>query len=108
MFGCLGPPTSPRGDGGPRLGTSRDGRSGYDLGPGLTGCDGGIDERPREDGYFASLYPPFCGKTEVNAGTRLARRPSRTPIGTPVRWERAVNREARAAVSFCILDNWIF
>jgi hypothetical protein len=26
---------------------SRDGRSGYDLGAGLKGCDGGIDERPR-------------------------------------------------------------
>jgi hypothetical protein len=26
---------------------SRDGRSGYNFGAGLTGCDGGIDERPR-------------------------------------------------------------
>jgi hypothetical protein len=35
------PPTCPRGDGGPRLGGSRDGRS--DFGAGLTGYDGGID-----------------------------------------------------------------
>jgi hypothetical protein len=28
---------------------SRDGRSGNDLGAGLTGCDGGIDERQREE-----------------------------------------------------------
>jgi hypothetical protein len=34
---------------------SRDGRSGYDLRRGLTGCDGGIDERQCEDGFFASL-----------------------------------------------------
>jgi hypothetical protein len=43
---------------------SRDGRSGYDLGAGLTGFDEGIDERPREEGFFASLSPPFSGKTE--------------------------------------------
>jgi hypothetical protein len=28
---------------------SRDGRRGYDLGAGLTGCGGGIDEQPREE-----------------------------------------------------------
>jgi hypothetical protein len=44
---------------------SSDGRSGYDLGAGLAGYDGGIDERPREEGFFASLSPPFSGKTEV-------------------------------------------
>jgi hypothetical protein len=32
----------------------RVGRSGNDLGAGLTGCDGGMDERPRE-GFFASV-----------------------------------------------------
>ena len=41
------------------------GRSGYDLGVGLTGCDGGIDERSREEGFFASLSPPISGKIEV-------------------------------------------
>jgi hypothetical protein len=45
---------------------SRVGRSGYDLGAGLTGCDGGIDDQPREEGFLASLSPPFYGKmTEV-------------------------------------------
>jgi hypothetical protein len=46
---------------------SRDMRSGYYLGEGLTGYDGGIDERwPHEEGgFFASLSPPFFGKTEV-------------------------------------------
>jgi hypothetical protein len=44
---------------------SRDERKSYDLGAGLTGCDGGIDEQPCEDGFFASLSPPFSGKTEV-------------------------------------------
>jgi hypothetical protein len=43
---------------------SRAGRSGNDLGAGFTGC-GGIDERPREEGFFASLSPPIFGKTEV-------------------------------------------
>jgi hypothetical protein len=28
---------------------NRDGRSGNELTTGLTGCDGGIDERPREE-----------------------------------------------------------
>jgi hypothetical protein len=31
---------------------SRDMMSDNDLGTGLTGCDGGIDERPREEGLF--------------------------------------------------------
>jgi hypothetical protein len=31
---------------------SCDGRSDNDLGTGLTGCNGGIDERPREGGFF--------------------------------------------------------
>jgi hypothetical protein len=44
---------------------NRDGRSGYDLEAWLTGCDGGIDERPREEGFFASLSPHFSGNTEV-------------------------------------------
>jgi hypothetical protein len=43
----------------------RDGWSGYDLGAGLTGFDGGIDERPREEGFSAGLSPRFSGKTEV-------------------------------------------
>jgi hypothetical protein len=43
----------------------RVGKRGNDLGAGLTGCDGEIDERPREEGFFASLSPPFFGKTEV-------------------------------------------
>jgi hypothetical protein len=28
--------------------------NGYDLGAGLTGCESGIDERPREEGLFHS------------------------------------------------------
>jgi hypothetical protein len=43
----------------------RVGRSGSDLGAGSTGLDGGIDERPREEGLFASLPPPILGKTEI-------------------------------------------
>jgi hypothetical protein len=37
----------------------------YDIGTGSTGCDGGIDERPHEEGFFASLSPSIFGKTEV-------------------------------------------
>jgi hypothetical protein len=44
---------------------SPDGRSGYGFGARLTGCDGGIDERPCEEGFSASLSPPFSGKTKV-------------------------------------------
>jgi hypothetical protein len=47
---------------------SRDGRSDDDLGTGLTVCDGGIDERTRDEGFSASLSPPFSGKTEVTRG----------------------------------------
>jgi hypothetical protein len=43
----------------------RVGGRGYDLGTEFTGCDGGIVERPREEGSFASLSPPIFGKTEV-------------------------------------------
>jgi hypothetical protein len=43
----------------------RRGRCFNDLGAGLTGCGGGIDERPREKGVLPSLSPPMFGKTEV-------------------------------------------
>jgi hypothetical protein len=43
----------------------RAGRSGNDLGAGSTECDGGINERLREEGFFANLSPPIFGKTEV-------------------------------------------
>jgi hypothetical protein len=43
----------------------RVGGRGYDLGTGFTGCDAGIDERPREERFFASQSPPILGKTEV-------------------------------------------
>jgi hypothetical protein len=42
-----------------------EGKSGNDLGTGLTGCDGGIDKRPHEKGFLASLSSPISGKTEV-------------------------------------------
>ena len=66
MSVCLQlPPTCPRGDGGPRhRGPSRRWTR-QDLGAGFTGWSGGIDERPREEGVFASLSPPTFGKTEV-------------------------------------------
>jgi hypothetical protein len=44
---------------------SRDGSNLCDLGAGMTGCDGGIDEQPREEGFSASPLPPFSGKAEV-------------------------------------------
>jgi hypothetical protein len=43
----------------------RVGRRGNDPAAGLTGCGGGIDERPREEGFFTNLSPPIFGKTEV-------------------------------------------
>jgi hypothetical protein len=42
------PPPAVEGTGDLDYEESRDGRSGNDLGVGLTGCDGGIDKRPRE------------------------------------------------------------
>jgi hypothetical protein len=44
---------------------SRDGMNGNDFGTQLPGCDGGIDERPREEGDFANLFPPISDTTEV-------------------------------------------
>jgi hypothetical protein len=43
----------------------RAGRSGNDLGAGLTRCDGGVDKRLREKGFFTNVFPPIFGKTEV-------------------------------------------
>jgi hypothetical protein len=56
------PPTCPQGDGGPRLGgnSRREERLRR-----RSGCDVGINERSREEGFFASLSPPFSGRTEV-------------------------------------------
>jgi hypothetical protein len=36
---------------------SHDGRSGNDLGTELVRCDGGIDERPGEEGFFPLAFP---------------------------------------------------
>jgi hypothetical protein len=38
---------------------SRAGKSGNDLGAGFTGCGGGIDERPREEGFFFQPFPSY-------------------------------------------------
>jgi hypothetical protein len=63
---CVSVPfTCPRGDWGPRKEDRCVGGRGKDLVAGLTGCNGGIDERPREEGFFANLSPPIFGKTEV-------------------------------------------
>jgi hypothetical protein len=43
----------------------RAGRSGNDHWAGVTGFNGGINERLREEGLSASLFPPLFGKTEV-------------------------------------------
>jgi hypothetical protein len=43
----------------------RVGKSGNDLGAGSPGCDVEINERLREEGFFAILSPPIFGKTEV-------------------------------------------
>jgi hypothetical protein len=55
---------------------SRDGRSGYDLGAKLIGCDDGIDERPREEGFFASLLPSFLRQGRISH--------ARARLGLPV------------------------
>jgi hypothetical protein len=48
----------------------RVGRRGNDLGGGLTGCGGRIDEHPREEGFFASLFLPIW-QDRSQAGARL-------------------------------------
>jgi hypothetical protein len=47
--------TEKAGEGDLDKGGRRDGRSGYDLGVRFMRCDGGIDERPREEVFPASL-----------------------------------------------------
>jgi hypothetical protein len=59
------PPTCPRRDGDVDKEECRAGRSGNDLGAGSTVCDGGVDKRLREEGFYASLSLPIFGKTEV-------------------------------------------
>jgi hypothetical protein len=53
-----------------------------ELTAGHTGCDGGIDERPREEG-FSVVFPLLFPARPKSRGSsiRLPRRPSRTPIG---------------------------
>jgi hypothetical protein len=41
---------------------------GYDLGTGFTGCDGGIDERPREEG-FLSTFPLLSSARPKSRGS---------------------------------------
>jgi hypothetical protein len=50
----------------------RVGRHGNDLGAGLTGCGGGIDERPREEGFFAfNPFPSYLRQDRTHAEARL-------------------------------------
>jgi hypothetical protein len=54
----------------------RTGRSGNDLGTGLTECNGGIDKfdtRPREEVFFASLSRHVSGKTDDTRETEVTR-----------------------------------
>jgi hypothetical protein len=91
----------------------RVGGRGYDLGAGFAGCDGGIDERPREEVFFANLSPPIFGKTEVTREIRLARRPSRTPTGLGRPAPRFGGSgscivKVEQQFSFAFLDKWIY
>jgi hypothetical protein len=87
----------------------RDGRSGSDFGTGLSGMAsaGSISDYVRRD--FSPVFPLLSPARPKSRGSkiRLARRPSRfsnavrpRPVGTPVRWERAVHREARSNNNF--------
>jgi hypothetical protein len=65
--------------------------------------DGGIDERPREEGFLPAfpLLTSYLRQDRSHAGARLGWPgvpPERRPVGTPVRWERAEHREGRAAI----------
>jgi hypothetical protein len=83
---------------------SRDVRIGNGLGTGLTGCDGGIDEQPREERLFANMSPPISGKTEdmreldLAGASPLSNADRPRQVGTPVRVERAVHCECRAEI----------
>jgi hypothetical protein len=48
----------------------RVGRRGNDLGAGLTGCGGGIDERPREE-VFLPTFPLLSSARPKSRGARL-------------------------------------
>jgi hypothetical protein len=97
---------------------NHDGRSGSDLGIGLTGCDGEIDERPREGGFFFSLSRHIFGMTEVTrklayaCPSPLSNADRPRSVGTPVRWQRAVHREGIVKVErefhFAFFEKWIY
>jgi hypothetical protein len=66
FFGSLAPPPTALEVAGDLDKEERhDGRSDSDLGTGLTGCDGGIDERPREEVLLLAfpLLPPARPKS---------------------------------------------
>jgi hypothetical protein len=58
--------------------------------------------------FCTSLSHAISGKTEVTwerdeaCPSALSNADRPKPVGTPVRWERAVHRKGREAASFCI------
>jgi hypothetical protein len=62
---------------------SRAGRSGNDLGTGFTEWGGGIDERPREEGFFCQPFPSYLRQDRSHTGARLGwpvALPDRRPV----------------------------
>jgi hypothetical protein len=53
----------------------RDGRSVKDLGTGLTGCDGGVDGRLREE-VFSPTFPSYLRQDQSHAGATIFVRPA--------------------------------
>jgi hypothetical protein len=88
--------------------------SGYDHGAGLTGCDGGIDERPRE-GRFSLAFPLLspARPTSRMSKIRVARRPSRTQIGLGRSAPRLGGSgpcivKVEQQLYFAFLDKWLY
>jgi hypothetical protein len=83
------------------------------LGAGLTGCGGGIDKQPREEGFLPAF--PFLSSAKPKSHgswIRVARRSSRTPIGLGRSAPRFGGSgpcimKAEQQCSFAFLDKWI-
>jgi hypothetical protein len=74
VFVSRSPPSALEVTGGLDKEGHRAGRSDNDLVAGSAGCDGGVDKRLREEGFFAnfsSLIPPYLRQDRSHAGARL-------------------------------------
>jgi hypothetical protein len=94
---------------------NRDGRSGKNLGTGLTGCDGGVEGRLREEVFSPTFLLLSSARPKSSRSYNIcpARHPSRTPIGLGRSAPRLDGSgpwivKVEQQFHFPFLDKWIY